>query len=72
VTDAGRVRVESKKEMRKRGVPSPNLADALILAFTPSSVVRAGRFGLDWRGGRGANLWPTRRKNEEKSEVAVA
>lgn len=29
----GRVKVESKKEMRKRGVESPNGADALILAF---------------------------------------
>ena len=29
----GRVMVESKKDMRRRGIPSPNKADALIMAF---------------------------------------
>ena len=33
--NVGRVKVESKKEMKKRGVPSPNLADALIMCFQP-------------------------------------
>lgn len=36
--DNGRVRVESKKDMKKRGIPSPNRADALIMAFAPVSV----------------------------------
>ncbi|MCK3654236.1 terminase [Pasteurellaceae bacterium Macca] len=31
----GRVKVESKAEMKKRGIPSPNLADALIMCFAP-------------------------------------
>lgn len=31
----GRVKVESKKDLKKRGIPSPNLADALIMAFAP-------------------------------------
>lgn len=31
---AGRVKVESKKDLAKRGVPSPNLADAFIQAFS--------------------------------------
>lgn len=31
----GRVKVESKKDMKKRGIPSPNLADSLIMAFAP-------------------------------------
>lgn len=31
----GRVKVESKKDMRKRGIPSPNKADAFIMAFAP-------------------------------------
>lgn len=35
----GRTKVESKKDMKKRGIPSPNKADALIMAFAP---VRAG------------------------------
>lgn len=33
VKDEGLVVVESKKQMKKRGVPSPNLADALIHTF---------------------------------------
>lgn len=31
----GRVKVESKKDLRKREVPSPNLADAFIMAYAP-------------------------------------
>jgi phage terminase large subunit len=31
----GRVKVESKKDMKKRGIPSPNRADALVMAFAP-------------------------------------
>lgn len=34
---AGRVKVESKKEMKKRGVSSTNLADALIMCYQPKS-----------------------------------
>ncbi|MEY0026168.1 PBSX family phage terminase large subunit [Providencia rettgeri] len=29
----GRLKVESKKDMKKRGIPSPNKADAFIMAF---------------------------------------
>lgn len=36
---AGRVRVESKKDMAKRGVKSPNLADAFIMAYAPGAAV---------------------------------
>lgn len=32
---AGKVKVESKKDLAKRGVPSPNLADAFIMANLP-------------------------------------
>lgn len=31
----GRVKVESKKDLKKREVPSPNLADAFIMAYSP-------------------------------------
>ena len=31
----GRTKVESKPDMKKRGIPSPNLADSLIMAFAP-------------------------------------
>lgn len=33
--NVGRVKVESKKEMKRRGVDSPNLADALIMCYQP-------------------------------------
>lgn len=32
----GRTKVESKKDMIKRGIPSPNLADALIMCYAPT------------------------------------
>ena len=31
----GRVKAESKKDMKKRGITSPNRADALVMAFAP-------------------------------------
>ncbi|KER03386.1 MULTISPECIES: PBSX family phage terminase large subunit [Photorhabdus] len=34
----GRVKVESKKDMKKRGIPSPNKADAFIMAFATISA----------------------------------
>lgn len=33
VDQNGRTKIESKKDMKKRGIPSPNRADALIMAF---------------------------------------
>lgn len=38
---AGRVKVESKKDLAKRDVPSPNLADAFIMAFLPEMKSRS-------------------------------
>lgn len=35
VDSAGRVKVESKQDLAKRNIPSPNLADAFIMAFAP-------------------------------------
>ncbi len=32
----GRVKVESKKDLARRDVPSPNLADACVMAFAPN------------------------------------
>jgi phage terminase large subunit len=32
-TPKGQVKIESKEEMKKRGLPSPDIADALVLAF---------------------------------------
>nr|WP_323130815.1 terminase large subunit [Sinorhizobium medicae] len=33
--NAGRSKVESKKDLDKRDIPSPNLADAFVMAFAP-------------------------------------
>lgn len=35
---SSRIKVESKKDMKKRGVPSPNIADAFIMAFAPVHI----------------------------------
>lgn len=32
----GRVKVESKKDLKKREVPSPNIADAFVMCFAPA------------------------------------
>lgn len=39
----GRIVVESKKDMKKRGVPSPNRADAFLLTFATGMDVRVKR-----------------------------
>lgn len=41
----GRVKVESKKDLAKREVSSPNLADAIVMAFAPEGGDVAGIFG---------------------------
>jgi phage terminase large subunit len=38
----GKVKVESKKDMKKRGIPSPNLADALIMSIANCQAPTAG------------------------------
>mgnify|MGYP001609891425 FL=1 len=40
----GRTKVESKKDMIKRGIPSPNLADALIMCYAPTGSDMQGLF----------------------------
>ncbi|MFW5436574.1 phage terminase large subunit [Paenibacillus apiarius] len=39
VTSKGRIILESKKDMKKRGLRSPDRADALVLAFAKSGMV---------------------------------
>lgn len=43
--NAGRVKVESKKDLEKRDVPSPNLADAYIMANLPGEFNRRSFLG---------------------------
>ncbi|OYQ41087.1 terminase [Rhodoferax sp. TH121] len=40
----GRVKVESKKDLAKREVASPNLADAIVMAYAPEGGEAAGIF----------------------------
>ncbi len=37
---AGRVKVESKKDMRRRGMPSPNLLDGLVMVYAPDTETK--------------------------------
>lgn len=43
--NAGRIKVESKKDLKKRDVSSPNLADAFIMANLPSEMKKTSFFG---------------------------
>ena len=42
---AQRVKVESKKDLAKRGIPSPNIGDAFIMAFLPSVMKKSSWWG---------------------------
>ena len=42
--ELGKVKVESKKDMAKRGIPSPNLADALVMCYAPLLAQTPGVF----------------------------
>lgn len=44
----GKVQVESKERMKKRGLKSPNLADALALTFAHGGAVMNGSWPTDW------------------------
>jgi hypothetical protein len=41
-TSSGKIKLESKDDMRRRGLKSPNYADALVLAFHARPVVTLG------------------------------
>lgn len=51
ITGTGKIQIESKAKLKSRGLKSPNMADALMLAFTPDEYVRYHGFGT--RLGRG-------------------
>lgn len=44
----GKVLLESKVEMKKRGISSPNMADALAITFCGNSEVRIGQYEESW------------------------
>lgn len=64
-TETGKIRVESKDQMLKRGIESPDRADAIVLAFLPRGggykhiidnynpvLVANTKFEIDWNGSR--------------------
>lgn len=52
IASNGKSGAESKADMKRRGVPSPNMADALNLTFAFRGAAAAGRTSSSW--GRGA------------------
>lgn len=44
IGDRNKIKLESKEDMRKRGIPSPDDADSLILAMAPVTLFSSG----DW------------------------
>jgi hypothetical protein len=50
-TSSGKVVVESKDSMKKRGMRSPDLADALCLTFASNAALVGGR-GTSWVSGK--------------------
>ena len=51
-TSSGKMQLESKDQMRKRGLRSPDLADALCLTFASEAMVIGGAYGAQ-------NSWHT-------------
>jgi hypothetical protein len=50
ITSNGKIQIESKEEMRKRGYPSPDAADAFCLTF-------AGVAAIATHGRSGSSSW---------------
>ncbi len=43
ITSRGKIALERKEEMKKRGLQSPDRADAIVLAFYKPKVVMGGK-----------------------------
>lgn len=44
VLSSGKVDIESKEQMRRRGIKSPNLADAFVITFAREGAIAAGAY----------------------------
>ncbi len=44
----GRIKVEGKDELKRRGVASPNLADAFVLTMAHSETLQTDNFSYSW------------------------
>jgi hypothetical protein len=47
-TSSGKMQIESKERMKARGLPSPDLADALVLTMASEAAVALGLGGFGW------------------------
>ena len=47
-TSSGKLQIESKERMKARGLPSPDLADALVLTMASEASVAMGMGGFTW------------------------
>lgn len=47
-TSSGKSQIESKQDMKSRGMRSPNLADALMITFAGGASVRLGNYDAGW------------------------
>ena len=48
-TSSGKIKIESKDEMRKRGIKSPDMADALCLTFASNAVIGVHGNKYGWK-----------------------
>jgi phage terminase large subunit len=63
ITSTGKTDVESKAQMKQRGVASPNLADALCLTFAADGGIASGAAGSSqW------NLLPWNKSHPKRLE----
>ncbi len=48
-TSSGKIKIESKDEMRKRGIKSPDMADAVCLTFASNAIVGVHGSKYGWK-----------------------
>ena len=47
----GKIKVESKDEMKKRGLPSPDVADAFVLTFAEAGAAEGAPYAAGFLAG---------------------
>jgi len=47
-SSSGKIQLESKDDMRRRGLSSPDVADSLVLTFASNAATLGGQPGLSW------------------------
>ena len=55
-TSAGKMKAESKDEMRRRGLKSPDLADALCLTMASDAATALSGANISWKRSIKRNL----------------